>query len=90
MYKNEKITLHMYFIPLKRRERTSRTMCNLCECITKQKVNSNNYNRLLQKDWWTDTTTCSNAGIADYVARSLECFPSIKGLKVHKFKPVLS
>ena len=33
----------------------------ICECVNKQKINSNNYNSLLQKDWRIGTTTCSNA-----------------------------
>ena len=36
------------------------------------------------------TTTCSNAGTADYVILSLECFPLIKGFEVQNFEPVLS
>ena len=60
MAKNEAELLSIYFIPLKGRERTSRTTYNLCKCITKQKINSNNYNRLLQSDWWI-VTTSSNA-----------------------------
>ena len=65
-------------------------MYNLCECITKQKINSNNYNRLLQNDWQLVTTTCSDASTVDYVILSLECFPLIKGLEVQNFEPVLS
>ena len=65
-------------------------MYNLCECVTKQKINSNNYNRLLQKDWQIGTTTCSNASTADYVILSLEWFPLIKGFEVQNFELVLS
>ena len=43
-------------------------MCN-------QTKGSNNYNRLLQKEWWIGTKTCSNASTAVYVILSLECFP---------------
>ena len=84
VHKNEAKLLCIYFIPLKRRERTSRIMYNLCECVTKQKINSNNCNRLLQKDLWIGTTTCSNACTADYVILSLECFAS--NLGILKFK----
>ena len=90
VHKNEEKLLCIYFISLKRREPTSRTIYNLCECITKQKINSNNYNRLLQKDWWIDTTTCSNAGTANYVILSLECFPLIKRFEVQNFELLLS
>ena len=82
VHKDEAKLLCIYFIPLKRRERTSRTMYKFCECVTKQKSNSNNYNRLLQKDWWIGTIVCSNASSADYVTLSLECSPLIKGFEV--------
>ena len=62
----------------------------ICECVTKQKINSNNYNRLLQKDWRIGTTaTVMLASTADYVILSFECFPLIKRFEIQNFEPIL-
>ena len=53
-------------------------------------MNSNNYNRLLRKDWWIGTTACSNGSTADFGILSFECFPLIKGCEIQNFEPVLS
>ena len=90
LHKNGAKLLWIYLTPLKRRERTSKTMYDLRECVTKQKINSNSYYSLLQKGWWIGTTTCSNASTVDYVILSLECFPVIKGFEIQNFESVLS
>ena len=66
-------------------------MYNLCECVTnKRLIKKKIKNRLLQKDWWIDTTTYSNAGTADYVILSLDCIPLIKEFEFQNFEPVQS